>query len=156
LGDFVTLPGTGGPGLEAFALRLLNNTGGVFDGLLVADSEDVKRLDIDGSIVTTYDVFGEDSWFALNLDPDGESFWSGDFNTGNFYKFNIETGAVLASQNTGAAPRDFLGLAVFGEITAAVPPPGNGVVPEPSTILLFGSGLLGLGLWRWRDGRQGQ
>ncbi|MDH5429260.1 MAG: PEP-CTERM sorting domain-containing protein [Nitrospirota bacterium] len=29
-------------------------------------------------------------------------------------------------------------------------PPGTPAVPEPSTILLFGSGLAGLGLWRYR------
>jgi hypothetical protein len=26
-------------------------------------------------------------------------------------------------------------------------------VPEPGTVLLFGSGLAGLGLWRWRKGK---
>ena len=29
------------------------------------------------------------------------------------------------------------------------PPPGD-IIPEPSTMLLFGSGLVGLGLWRYR------
>lgn len=36
-----------------------------------------------------------DGWFALNLDPDGSSFWSGSFNVGILRKFNISSGALL-------------------------------------------------------------
>ena len=28
-------------------------------------------------------------------------------------------------------------------------------IPEPSTVLLFGTGLAGLGLWRWKKNRVG-
>ena len=31
--------------------------------------------------------------------------------------------------------------------------PGN-PIPEPSTVLLFGSGLAGLGLWRWKTAKR--
>ena len=122
LADFATLPGAG----TAFALRLLSPGDGS-GGLLVADRGDVKRLDGSGAVVQTYDVSGEDSWFSLNLDPNGTSFWAGDFGTNNFYRFNIATGAVeVGPIASGGA---LFGLCLKGEITAAV---GNIVLTPPT------------------------
>ena len=78
-----------GLGGEAFALRILSD-----GGVLVANGGNVLHLDNTGTVIKTYDVSGEDTWFALNLDPDGKSFWSGDFGTANFYKFDIATGSL--------------------------------------------------------------
>lgn len=165
-----------GSGPEAFTIRILEDPNPDFGistifGILVADTENIKLLDADGIVVRTYDSLDpddENSWFALNLDPDGLSFWSGNSgeNSGNLsknniYQFDIETGEILESTILAGVtiPGELFGLAVFGELTAALPStqgpdpdPGN-VIPEPSTVLLFGSGLLGLGLWRWKDGR---
>ena len=69
------------PGSAAFDLRLLS--GG---GLPAADYKSILRLDANGRIVQTYDVPGDNSWFALTLDPDGRSFWSATYMTANFYK----------------------------------------------------------------------
>jgi hypothetical protein len=99
---------------RAFALRLLLAAQG--GGLLVADRHDIHRLDSAGNIVQTYDAPGEDCWFALNLDPDSTSFWSADFCTSNVYKFDIASGAVLLSFNTGTGTNTVFGLAVFGEL----------------------------------------
>lgn len=97
------------PGTKAFALRLLPSGGG-----LVADSETILRFDDSGTIVQPYDAPGQDTWFALNLDPDRTSFWSADYTTGNVYKFEIATGKVLLSFH--AQPEyKVLGLAVHGE-----------------------------------------
>jgi PEP-CTERM motif len=123
---------TGLPGSNAFALRLLQ--GG---GLLVADTQSIHRLDSGGNIVQTYDDPGNNNWFALNLDPNGTSFWSGDSTTGELLRFNIATGAVEQTIATGA-PGTLFGVSVFGEITVSQPPTG---VPEPSSILL---GMLAL------------
>jgi hypothetical protein len=106
----------------AFALRILP-TGGV----MVADSSDIHRLNSSGSIVQTYDAPGEDCWFALNLDPDGISFWSADFCTSDVYHFDIASGAVINSFNTGTAAFTVFGLAVFGEITVATEICGDGI-----------------------------
>ncbi|MGH1362672.1 MAG: Ig-like domain-containing protein [Calditrichia bacterium] len=103
------------PGTAAYALRLL--PGG---GILVADSERIHRLDSNGTIAQSYDATGQDNWFALNLDPDGTSFWSGDFNTSNFYRFDIASGDILAGPiNTGTGTFTLFGLSVFGEITVS-------------------------------------
>ncbi|MBI4136667.1 hypothetical protein HY469_01240 [Candidatus Roizmanbacteria bacterium] len=126
LANFAVLPGAG----NAFALRILTPGDGS-GGVLVADGGDIKRLDGTGTVVQTYDVAGEDFWFALNLDPNGTSFWSGDFGTSNFYRFDIATGAVeVGPINTGTTPGlTLFGLCVKGEITAAKPE----ITLEPTT-----------------------
>ena len=91
LPDFATLP-VSGPTL-AGALRILPPGDGC-GGLLVATYADVKRLDAAGAVIASYDAPGEDSWFAMNLTPDGQSFWSAGEATNNVYRFNIATGAV--------------------------------------------------------------
>jgi uncharacterized repeat protein (TIGR01451 family) len=95
-----------------YALRLL--PGG---GLIAAASGTVNRFDSSGNITQSYDAPGEDSWFALNLDPDGTSLWSADFSTADFVKFDISSGDVLETFNTGTGSSTVFGLSVFGEIT---------------------------------------
>lgn len=133
-------------GTNAFALRLLDD-----GGLLVSDSIDIKRLDSAGNITQTYDAAGNDNWFSLNLDPDGTSFWAGDFGTNDLFKFDIVSGAQLQTIDTNAdvISSQLFGVTVFGEITQAVPPPTD--VPEPTSWLLFGMGLLGLGFGAYRS-----
>jgi len=112
LADFAP-PGTL-PGSNAYAFRLLLAAQG--GGLIVADTQAIHRLDVGGSVVQTYDAPGENCWFALNLDPDSTSFWSADFCTSNVYKFDISSGSVLLSFNTGTPTNTVFGLAVFGEL----------------------------------------
>lgn len=111
LADFAT----GLPGGAAFALRLL--PGG---GLIVGDKQFIVRLDAAGNVVRTYSVTGENSWFAINLDPDGTSFWSAGVDSGNVYKFDLATGNELLHFNSGAPPDSsgniIGGLVIFGEI----------------------------------------
>lgn len=112
LTDFASIGGV------SYALRLLPPGDGS-GGLLVAHTADIKRLDGTGAVAQTYDVTGENSWFALNLDPNGTSFWAGDFGTNNFYRFNIATGAIEVGPI--ASGGSLFGLCVKGELTAAQP-----------------------------------
>lgn len=111
LADFSTLPGAG----NAFALRILPPGDGT-GGLIVADGNDIKRLDGAGLVAQTYDAAGENGWFSLNLDPNGTSFWAGDFGSNNIYRFNIVTGAVEVGPVTASG--SLFGLCLKGEPTA--------------------------------------
>ncbi len=104
------------PHSAAYALRLLPS-----GGLIVADTNEVLRLDASGAITQRYDAPGEDSWFAVNLDPDGTSFWSGGISTGNVYKFDIASGNQITRIPTGQG--GIFGVTVLGELTVVNPTP---------------------------------
>lgn len=115
LADFATVGG------QSFALRLLPPGDGS-GGMLVAHRQNILRLDGAGNVVNTYTVPGESFFFALNLDPNGTSFWSAGISSLNFYRFNLDSGAVeVGPINTGTTS-SLAGLCVKGEPTAAVPP----------------------------------
>jgi len=103
----------------AYAIRLLPPGDGT-GGLLVANQGNIVRLDGNGTAIQTYNVPYEDGWITLNLDPDGESFWSA--SGPNVYKFNLQDGSYRQVFNTG--PYDTVeALAVVGEFIAAQPTP---------------------------------
>jgi hypothetical protein len=114
LPNFATLPER-----PAFALRIRQN-----DEVLVATSSTVYRLDGTGAIMQSYAKadYGESSLlFALNLDPDGTSFWTAGYTSGNVYRIDIETGNLIKTFNAGIEGSSLAGLAIFGEPTAGQP-----------------------------------
>jgi len=119
---------TGG---SCYALRIRSN-----DQVLVACSTQVHLLNADGTVAHTYlnsdFTPAPSALFALNLDPDGTSFWTADISSsgGQIYHMDIATGTQLGTFNA-AAPVDVAGLAIFHEPTVAVCPPGtHGTPPE--------------------------
>jgi hypothetical protein len=96
-----------------FALRIRPN-----GEVLVACASAVQRLSAAGTVLQTYTAPGTSLLFALNLDPDGQTFWTGDLINGEIFRFNIATGAIV-EQFSSAPNTTMAGLAVFGEITVA-------------------------------------
>ena len=126
LPDFATLP----PGTdEAFSLRILPPGDGS-GGVIVADSTNIKQLDATGAVFATYDVTGEDTWFALDLDPDGLHFWAGDLITANFFKIPLEAAAGdylnthVIAVNTGTGRNTLAGICVKRGPVGGPPPTG--------------------------------
>ncbi len=139
LTDFTTLPGNG----QAFALRILPD-----GGVLVAYDDVIHRTNAAGAVIDTYDVTGAGRWFALNLDGDGTSFWSADFD-GLVCRFDIATGGGVDNElicwNTGTGTTTTFGLSVKGEVTEARCPPGTvGTPPNCIPIDAIGGNIIPL------------
>lgn len=109
---------TGLPGGACFAHRILPD-----GSVLVACSSEVVHLDSSGNIITTYPepTDGSGTLFALNIDPDGTSFWTGGLQTGDVWKIDIASGNELEHFNAGINTA-LGGLAVVGEFTAGSDP----------------------------------
>lgn len=150
LADFANNTAHGGT--NSFALRILGN-----GNVLSAAGSLITQYDAAGAFLGSYDVTGVDNFFALNLDPNGTSFWSGSFGNDTLYKFNIGSfGGNVSTQSiaTGLGGNNLFGVAIAGEITAGgPPPPTDGGIPEPTTwaMMLLGFGGLGVVLRRRRS-----
>jgi hypothetical protein len=105
--------------------------------IAACETSNVLRFDSTGKLVETYTVPGAGFLFAMNLDPDGTTFWTGDINSGEIYRVDIATGTVINEFNSSPNTQ-LAGLAVVGEIRAAVPPK-----PTTLTTSLSGEGKSG-------------
>jgi hypothetical protein len=95
------------PGGEAHDLRVLPD-----GGVLVSSGEIIARLDASGALVRTYTVPGESSpWTGLDLVGDG-TFWAGNYESSNVYRFDLTNGTVLSGLNTGTSPHTVVGIRV--------------------------------------------
>ena len=130
-------------GTQMYALRILAD-----GGVIAADTSNVLRFDSTGAIVKTYTIPGASLLFALNLDPDGVTAWTGDLSTNMVTRFNIGTGAIVSQWSAGAGT--LAGLTVFGEITQGGGGGGGSTTPEPGTFVLLGISGATLALARRR------
>ena len=117
LADFATgLPG------PCYGHRLLSD-----GSVLIACASDIVHLSATGTVLNTFTQaslgFGGSGFlFAINLDPDGTTFWTADYSSGQVVRAKISDGSVVGGFNHTAGNGPFGGLAVVGELTQAITP----------------------------------
>jgi hypothetical protein len=94
------------PGGEAQDLKVLPD-----GGVLVSSGEVIARLDRNGALIRTYGAPENALWAGLDLVGDG-TFWVANYYTSNVYRFDLATGAVWASFNTGTPSLTAVGVSV--------------------------------------------
>ncbi len=82
------------------------------NGVLVASGGVIARLNASGVLVQSFSVTGEAQiWAGLDLVGDG-TFWAVNYATSNVYKFDLSSGSVLATFNTGTAANTAIAITV--------------------------------------------
>ncbi|HSB76200.1 MAG TPA: PKD domain-containing protein, partial [Terriglobales bacterium] len=112
---------------EGLALRLLPD-----GGALVANLDNIVRLDSAGRLIQTYVASGEKCWASLALDNDASSFWAADYCTSDVVRFDITSGNSLFRFNTGTPANTVFGLAVR-PLAAAQPAPAGPLVASAAS-----------------------
>jgi hypothetical protein len=89
--------------------------------VMVACGSEGLRLDSSGTVLQTYTIPGTTQLFALNLDPDGTSFWTGDKgdSSGMIYHVDISTGAILGQFASSPTTAGVGGLYIVGGIVVS-------------------------------------
>ncbi|MBI3493074.1 MAG: hypothetical protein HY047_15030 [Acidobacteria bacterium] len=96
------------PGGQTQALVVLPD-----GGVLVSSGGVIARLNASGSLTQTYSVSGESQyWAGLDLVGDG-TFWAINYFSSNVYRFNLSSGALVASFSTGAGSENAVDIRVY-------------------------------------------
>jgi hypothetical protein len=94
------------PGGETHDLRVLPD-----GGVLVSSGAVIARLDAGGVLTRTYQTGTEAMWVGLDLVGDG-TFWVGGYYTSNLHRFDLDSGAVVATFSSGTPPNTVIAVKV--------------------------------------------
>ena len=101
-------------------------------GALIANKQDIVRLDSAGRIIARYNSSGESCWVSLTLDPDGKSFWAADYCSSDIIRFDITSGNQLTKFNSGTPTQTVFGIGMKGGTVETTP--AGPLVASPSTV----------------------
>jgi outer membrane protein assembly factor BamB len=95
------------PGGAAQDLRILPD-----GGVIVSSGQVIARLDAAGILAGSYSIAGEPGfWAGLDLVGDG-TFWAGNYETSNVYRFDLATGGVVTGFNAHTPTHTVVGVRV--------------------------------------------
>ncbi|HEY6362278.1 MAG TPA: hypothetical protein VIX63_14290 [Vicinamibacterales bacterium] len=95
------------PGLDTQDLRVLPD-----GGVLVSNGQVITRLDASGAVVRTYQGPPEETlWAGLDLVGDG-TFWVANYYSSNVYRFDLASGTIVDTFNTGTPPNSAVAVRV--------------------------------------------
>jgi streptogramin lyase len=100
LPNFNTTPLSNSPYAGALGLRILPD-----GSVLLADRENIQRLDSSGNVFAIYPASPDNGFAAIALDPDGQTFWATDTVGSMLYHIDIAQGTNLGTFQTSAAPK---------------------------------------------------
>jgi len=100
LPNFNTAPLSTSQYAGALGLRILPD-----GSVLLADRENIQRLDSSGNVFAIYPPSPGNGFAALALDPDGQTFWATDTARSMLFHIDIAQGTTLTMFQTSAAPK---------------------------------------------------
>jgi PKD repeat protein len=113
-------------------------------GMLVANNQNIVRLDSAGRTIGQYNASGENCWVSLTLDPDGTSFWAVDYCSSDVVQFDINSGNQLAKFNSGTPTQTVFGVAMRTHVPSTTPAGVFIASPQSVTVSAGQTGTLQL------------
>lgn len=97
------------PGGETHDVRVLPD-----GGVLVSSGQVIARLNSGGVLTQTYSVPPDEPalWVGFDFTDDGAAFWVGNYHNSKLHKFNLATGAHLASISVGTPANSVIAVKV--------------------------------------------
>ncbi len=115
--------------------------GAIFTDIDLDDSTKIDIFDIKGNNIYSSPIVAPS--------PQGLTFRGAIFDNPEIFRVSITSGNTAIGPDDD--PANGVDVVVIDDLLYGEP---QAVIPEPSSVILLGSGLFGLGVWRWKTRRK--